>query len=58
MPCGASNQPDHWQQAYQYEQDATDPMCQKTLSLAWDEFGNLTQGVAVAYARRLTAADD
>lgn len=43
---------------YQYEQDATDPMCQKTLSLAWDEFGNLTQGVAVAYARRLTAAAD
>nr|WP_324187945.1 toxin TcdB middle/N-terminal domain-containing protein [Pseudomonas pisciculturae] len=44
--------------AYQYERDATDPMCQKTLGLAWDEFGNLTRGVSVHYARRMTAADD
>jgi hypothetical protein len=44
--------------AYQYERDASDPMCRKTLNLAWDEFGSLTHSVTVHYARRLSAADD
>ncbi len=44
--------------AYQYERDPADPQCQKTLSLAWDEFGGPVQSATVHYARRLTASDD
>jgi hypothetical protein len=36
---------------YEAEQ-LEDPMCDHSLSLAWDRYGNLTHGVVVNYARR------
>jgi RHS repeat-associated protein len=43
---------------YRYERESTDPVCQKTLNLQWDAFGNPTNSVTVHYARRLTALSD
>jgi hypothetical protein len=44
--------------AYQYEPElADDPICQHTINLAWDKFGNLSHGFTVHYARRKSDKD-
>lgn len=42
---------------YQYEGHADDPMCQRAINLTWDEYGVLTHGASVNYARRKSAGD-
>ena len=43
---------------YQYEPlFKDDPLCQHSLNLEWDEYGNVIHGVVVHYARRKTADD-
>ena len=42
---------------YQYEGHADDPMCQRAINLTWDEYGVLTHGASVNYARRKSASD-
>jgi hypothetical protein len=42
---------------YHYEHVADDPLCEHTVSLAWDAFGTLTHGVSVNYARRKQPTD-
>ncbi|TVT79434.1 SpvB/TcaC N-terminal domain-containing protein [Pseudomonas sp. H3(2019)] len=43
---------------YHYEpQVADDPLCQHTLNLEWDEYGNVVHGITVHYARRSTVND-
>lgn len=43
--------------SYQYEGRADDPMCQRVINLTWDEYGVLTHGAGVNYARRKVAGD-
>ncbi|WP_346832456.1 SpvB/TcaC N-terminal domain-containing protein [Pseudomonas abietaniphila] len=44
--------------SHQYEGQADDPMCQRAVNLAWDQYGVLTHGVTVNYARRKLPGDD
>lgn len=43
--------------SYQYEGIADDPQCQHTINLLHDQYGALTHGVSVHYARRKTSND-
>ncbi|MBB3242328.1 hypothetical protein FHW68_003870 [Pseudomonas sp. Tn43] len=44
--------------SYQYEPPVSDdPLCQHTINLTWDEYGGLTHGFTINYARRKTPAD-
>lgn len=42
--------------SYSYERVASDPQCQQDITLAWDEWGNAVDSVAVAYPRRTKPA--
>jgi hypothetical protein len=44
--------------SYQYEGQADDPMCERTINLAWDAYGVLTHGAGVNYARRKTVNEN
>jgi hypothetical protein len=43
--------------SYQYEGQADDPMCQRAINLSWDQYGVLTHGANVNYARRKLPGD-
>jgi hypothetical protein len=43
--------------SYQYEGQQDDPMCAHTINLCWDEYGVLTHGASVNYARRKKPGD-
>jgi hypothetical protein len=43
--------------SYQYDGFINDPQAQHTISLGWNNYGQLTHGFVVHYARRLTADD-
>ncbi len=43
--------------SYQYEGQTDDPICARTINLGWDEYGVLTHGASVNYARRKLPGD-
>lgn len=43
------------QRSLQYERLADDPLCQHQITLAIDDYGSVSHGVSVAYARRASA---
>lgn len=43
--------------SYQYEGIDHDPQCQHSFNLLHDQYGALTHGVSVQYARRITSSD-
>ena len=42
---------------YRYEREAGDPACRHTINLRRDQYGSLTHGVTIDYARRKRASD-
>lgn len=44
--------------SYRYERQADDPQCDRSVSLAWDEYGVLLHGASVNCARRKKSGDE